>query len=74
LSTDAPVIKVSSTSELYEKMSGDIDVDAGQAQRQDDRRGGRRRLATLMRVARGEKTKANQPSDVFAIFQTHPAL
>jgi altronate dehydratase large subunit len=72
----APVIKVSSTTELYEAMSDDIDVDAGailSGKAVSDL--GEEILGFLLRVARGERTKAEiNEQGVFAIAQTHQAL
>jgi altronate dehydratase large subunit len=72
----APVIKVSSTTELYEAMSDDIDVDAGailSGRAVSDL--GEEILGFLLRVARGERTKAEtNQQEVFAIAQTHQAL
>jgi altronate dehydratase large subunit len=71
-----PVIKVSSTSELYNRMSDDIDVDAGTVlSGRTVAEVGEEILSLLMRVARGERTKAevNQQA-VFAIAQTHESF
>jgi altronate dehydratase large subunit len=72
----APVVKVASNTEIYEAMSDDIDVDAGQVlsgKTLDEV--GEEILDLLLRVARGEKTKAEiNRQDVFAIAQTHQAL
>lgn len=72
----APVIKVSSTSELYRAMSDDIDVDAGtvlSGKTIDEV--GEEILAFLLRVAKGERTKAEiNEQAVFAIAQTHTAF
>jgi altronate dehydratase large subunit len=71
-----PVIKIASNSEIYERMKGDIDVDTGRVlsgMTLDEI--GDEILALLLRVARGEKTKAEvNRQDVFAIAQTHQAL
>ena len=71
-----PVIKVSSTSELYEAMSDDIDVDAGSVLYGTTvAHVGEEIVAVLLRVARGEKTKAEiNEQAVFAIAQTHEAF
>lgn len=72
----APVIKVSSNSELYRSMSDDIDVDAGtilSGKSIDEV--GEEILRLLVQVARGEKTKAEiNRQAVFAIAQTHQAF
>jgi altronate dehydratase large subunit len=71
-----PVIKVSSTSELYNRMSDDIDVDAGTVlSGKTVAEVGEEILSLLLRVARGERTKAevNQQA-VFAIAQTHESF
>jgi altronate dehydratase large subunit len=72
----APVIKVSSNSEIYQSMSDDIDIDAGQVlngKTLDEV--GEEILALLLRVARGERTKAEiNRQEVFAIAQTNQAL
>ncbi len=72
----APVIKVSSTSELYRAMSEDIDVDAGTVlSGRTIGEVGEEILAFLLQVARGEKTKAEiNEQAVFAIAQTHTAF
>jgi altronate dehydratase large subunit len=72
----APVIKVASNTELYEAMSDDIDIDAGQVlSGKTLEEVGEEILDLLLRVARGEKTKAEiNRQDVFAIAQTHQAL
>jgi len=71
-----PVVKVSSNSEIYGRMTGDIDVDAGRVLSGvtlDEV--SEEILSLLLRVARGEKTKAEvNRQDVFAIAQTHQAL
>jgi altronate dehydratase large subunit len=71
-----PVIKISSNSDIYERMSGDIDIDAGRVlSGMSLEETGEEILALLLRVARGEKTKAEiNRQDVFAIAQTHQAL
>jgi altronate dehydratase large subunit len=71
-----PVIKVSSTSELYQAMSDDIDVDAGAALTgKTVAEVGEEILRFLLLVARGERTKAEiNEQAVFAIAQTHQAL
>jgi altronate dehydratase large subunit len=71
-----PVIKVSSTSELYQRMSDDIDIDAGTVlSGKTVAEVGQEILDVLRRVARGERTKAevNQQA-VFAIAQTHESF
>ncbi len=72
----APVIKVSSTSELYRAMSDDIDVDAGTVLTgKTVTEVGEEILASLLRVARGERTKAEDNGQaVFAIAQTGRAF
>jgi altronate dehydratase large subunit len=72
----APVIKVSSTSELYQRMSDDIDVDAGTVlEGKTVAAVGEEILSFLLRVARGERTKAEiNEQGVFAIAQTHQAF
>ncbi len=71
-----PVIKVSSTSELYHSMADDIDVDAGavlSGKTLDEV--GEEILDFLLRVARGERTKAEiNEQAIFAIAQTHQAF
>ncbi len=71
-----PVIKIASNSEIYERMKGDIDVDAGRVlSGMTLEEVGEEILSLLVRVARGEKTKAEvNRQDVFAITQTHQAL
>jgi len=71
-----PVIKVSSTSELYQAMSDDIDVDAGTVlSGKTVAHVGEEIVGVLLRVARGEKTKAEiNEQAVFAIAQTHEAF
>lgn len=72
----APVIKVSSNTELYQAMPDDIDVDAGTvlSGKTIEEVGGEI-LRLLVRVARGEKTKAEvNRQAVFAIAQTHQAF
>jgi altronate dehydratase large subunit len=72
----APVIKVSSNSEIYQSMSDDIDIDAGQVlngKTLDEV--GEEILALLLQVARGERTKAEiNRQEIFAIAQTDQAL
>ena len=71
-----PVIKISSTSELYQVMSDDIDIDAGTALAGETlEQVGEQILDSLLQVARGGWTKAeiNQQA-VFAIAQTHQAF
>jgi altronate dehydratase large subunit len=72
----APVIKVSSTSELYRAMSDDIDVDAGTVlSGKTVTEVGEEILSVLLRVARGERTKAEVNGQaVFAIAQTHESF
>lgn len=71
-----PVVKVSSNSDVYQRMSDDIDIDAGRVlsgMTLDEV--GEEILSLLLRVCRGEKTKAEiNRQDVFAIAQTHQAL
>ena len=71
-----PVIKVSSNSEIYARMTGDIDVDAGRVlSGMTLEEVGEEILSLLLRVARGERTRAEvNRQDVFAIAQTHQAL
>jgi altronate dehydratase large subunit len=71
-----PVIKVSSNSELYQAMSDDIDVDAGTVlSGKTVAEVGEEILDFLLRVARGERTKAEvNDQGVFAIAQTHEAF
>jgi altronate dehydratase large subunit len=71
-----PVIKISSNSEIYERMTGDIDVDAGRVlSGMTLEEVGEEILSLLLRVARGERTRAEvNRQDVFAIAQTHQAL
>jgi altronate dehydratase len=70
------VIKVSSNSEVYRAMADDIDIDAGEAlsgKTLDEV--GEEILALLLRVAGGERTKAEvNRQEVFAIAQTGQAL
>jgi altronate dehydratase large subunit len=71
-----PVIKVASTSELYQRMSDDIDIDAGTVlSGKTVAEVGEEILDVLLQVARGERTKAevNQQA-VFAIAQTHESF
>lgn len=71
-----PVIKVSSTTELYQSMADDIDVDAGTmlSGRSLEEVGGEL-LDCLLRVACGEPTRAEVNGQaVFAIAQTHQAF
>ena len=72
----APVIKVSSTSELYRAMSDDIDVDAGTVlSGKTVAEVGEEILSVLLRVARGARTKAEVNGQaVFAIAQTHESF
>jgi altronate dehydratase large subunit len=72
----APVIKVSTTSELYRAMSDDIDVDAGTVlSGRTVAEVGEEILAVLLRVARGARTKAEVNGQaVFAIAQTHESF
>jgi altronate dehydratase len=71
-----PVIKVSSTSELDQSMSDDIDIDAGTVLAgKTVAEVGEEILSLLLRVARGERTKAEiNDQGVFAIAQTHQAF
>jgi len=71
-----PVIKISSNSELFEAMPDDIDLDAGTilAGKSIDQVG-EQILDLLLRVARGEKTRAEiNGQAVFAIAQEGPAF
>jgi altronate dehydratase large subunit len=71
-----PVIKISSNSELFESMPDDIDLDAGTvlAGKSIDEVG-EQILDLLLRVARGEKTRAEiNAQAVFAIAQGGPAF
>jgi altronate dehydratase large subunit len=71
-----PVIKISSNSQLFEAMPDDIDLDAGTilAGRSIDEVG-QQILDLLLRVARGQQTKAEiNAQAVFAIAQGGPAF
>jgi altronate dehydratase len=70
------VIKVSSTSELHRAMSDDIDVDAGTIlSGKTVIEVGEEILSVLLRVARGERTRAEVNGQaVFAIAQTHESF
>jgi altronate dehydratase large subunit len=71
-----PVIKISSNSELFEAMSDDIDLDAGTILAgKTTRQVGEEILDLLLRVARGQETKAEiNGQAVFAIAQEGPAF
>jgi altronate dehydratase large subunit len=71
-----PVIKISSSSELFEAMPDDIDLDAGTILAgKTARQVGEQILDLLLKVARGEKTKAESNGQaVFAIAQEGPAF
>jgi altronate dehydratase large subunit len=71
-----PVIKISSNSELFEAMPDDIDLDAGTILAgKTARQVGEQILGLLLRVARGEKTRAEiNGQAVFAIAQEGPAF
>ncbi|MGQ9572298.1 MAG: UxaA family hydrolase [Dehalococcoidia bacterium] len=71
-----PVIKVSSNSELFAAMPDDIDLDAGTILAgKSISQVGQEILALLLRVARGERTKAEVNNQaVFAIAQQGPAF
>jgi altronate dehydratase large subunit len=71
-----PVIKVSSNSQIYQAMADDIDIDAGTVlSGKTVAEVGEEILDFLLRVARGERTKAEiNEQAVFAIAQTHQAF
>jgi altronate dehydratase large subunit len=71
-----PVIKISSNSELFAAMPDDIDLDAGTILAgKTARQVGEQILGLLLRIARGEKTKAEiNGQAVFAIAQEGPAF
>jgi len=71
-----PVIKISSNSELFEAMPDDIDLDAGTILAgKTTRQVGEEILDLLLRVARGQETKAEiNGQAVFAIAQEGPAF
>jgi altronate dehydratase large subunit len=71
-----PVIKISSNSELFEAMPDDIDLDAGIILAgKSTGEVGEQVLDLLLRVARGQKTKAEiNGQAVFAIAQEGPAF
>jgi len=71
-----PVIKISSNSELFEAMPDDIDLDAGTILAgKTTRQVGDEILDLLLRVARGQETKAEiNGQAVFAISQEGPAF
>jgi altronate dehydratase large subunit len=71
-----PVIKISSNSELFEAMPDDIDLDAGSILAGESiSEVGERILALLLRVARGQETRAEiNGQAVFAIAQEGPAF
>jgi altronate dehydratase large subunit len=72
----APVIKISSNSELFAAMSDDIDLDAGTVLAGTSvSQVGEQILDLISRVARGERTKAEiNRQAVFAIAQQGPAF
>jgi altronate dehydratase large subunit len=71
-----PVIKISSNSELFEAMPDDIDLDAGTILAgKTTSQVGEQILDTLLRVAGGERTKAEiNGQAVFGIAQGGPAF
>jgi altronate dehydratase large subunit len=71
-----PVIKISSTSELFEAMADDIDLDAGTILAgKSAAEVGEEILALLLRVAGGERVKAEiNGQAVFAFAQEGPAF
>jgi len=71
-----PVIKISSNSQLFEAMPDDIDLDAGSILAgKSISEVGEQILDLLLRVARGEKTRAEiNGQAVFAIAQGGPAF
>ena len=71
-----PVIKISSNSELFEAMPDDIDLDAGTILAgKTTRQVGDEILDLLLRIARGQETKAEiNGQAVFAIAQEGPAF
>jgi altronate dehydratase large subunit len=71
-----PVIKISSNSELFEAMPDDIDLDAGTILAgKTTSQVGEQILDTLLRVARGERTRAEiNGQAVFGIAQAGPAF
>jgi altronate dehydratase large subunit len=71
-----PVIKISSNSELFEAMPDDIDLDAGTILAgKSASQVGQQIMDVLLRVARGEKTRAEiNGQAVFAIAQEGPAF
>ena len=72
-----PVIKVASTSQLYEKMEDDMDVNAGRVlEGRLLREVGDEVKDLLVRVLNGEKTKAevNQQDGILCIYTTNPAF
>jgi altronate dehydratase large subunit len=71
-----PVIKISSNSQLFETMPDDIDLDAGSILAgKSIGEVGEQILDLLLRVARGEKTRAEiNGQAVFAIAQEGPAF
>lgn len=72
----APVIKVASTSEVYEKMKDDMDLDAGRIlSGLSIAQGGRELVDMMARVAGGEQTKAEvNGNDLLAIHTLGPAF
>jgi altronate dehydratase large subunit len=71
-----PVIKISSNSELFAAMPDDIDLDAGTILTgKNTRQVGDEILDLLLRIARGQETKAEiNGQAVFAIAQEGPAF
>jgi altronate dehydratase large subunit len=71
-----PVIKISSNSELFEAMPDDIDLDAGTILAgKTTGQVGEQILDTLLRVAGGERTRAEiNGQAVFGIAQGGPAF
>jgi altronate dehydratase large subunit len=71
-----PVIKISSNSELFKAMPDDIDLDAGTILAgKSTSQVGEQIMGLLLRVARGEKTRAEiNGQAVFAIAQQGPAF
>jgi len=60
-SRTVPCLKISSTTQLYERMSGDIDFDAGGASTRGERlKHGTRLFEDIVRMASGERSKSEQ--------------
>jgi len=60
-SRPVPCLKISSTTQLYERMSGDIDFDAGGASTRGERlKHGTRLFEDIVRMASGERSKSEQ--------------